>query len=302
MSLGWQTESALVPRASKPITVDDKSILSLKALVYSKEQHLLSSKSDVSTKRRKYRTTKPVKDEGKQPQTQDVPVDDIIYSSLKAKADIYEALANSTSSKLAPEDLKTVTAYTAKNVESRLVDFSDMHGNGDIEIVDEFGRTKVVKKRSREYEDYLQMSTQRVVDPAVATGTHETTRHSSWSWSTGTTSPDESQRVRLDEQRAKTAMQALVSHRMQKEVEMSSASRVKSQWEKTLLSSSKEYLEDIHKQTISERKDLNTGRSAISSHDSGEIANDPHSAMSIVPTSKHSRLELLRKKQSAGMI
>ena len=320
MSLGWQTESALVPRASKPIAVDDKSILSLKALVYSKEQHLSSSKADAATNRRKFRTTKPLKDDGKPTQNQKVRVDDIIYSSLKAKADIYETLANSHSDKLAPEDKKTVTDYTAKDIESRLVDFSNKHelmDDGEAEIVDEFGRTKVVKKRSREYEDYLQTSKQSIVEPAVSVAVvnHASTGRNSWAWSTGAPLIEEAQRVRMDEQRTKTAMQTLVSHRIQAEVEISSASRVKSQWEKTLLSSSKEYLNDIHKQTIAERKELSHGTThGVSSHVSGDegsaaavTENDSSTScassnITIGTSSKQARLELLRKKQNAGMI
>ena len=44
MSLGWQSESALLPSKATPINVDSKSMMSMKALVYNIEQKL-SSKS-----------------------------------------------------------------------------------------------------------------------------------------------------------------------------------------------------------------------------------------------------------------
>ena len=40
MSLGWQSESALLPSKATPINVDSKSMLSMKALVYKIEQKL----------------------------------------------------------------------------------------------------------------------------------------------------------------------------------------------------------------------------------------------------------------------
>ena len=42
MSLGWQSESALLPSKATPINVDSKSMMSMKALVYTIEQKLSS--------------------------------------------------------------------------------------------------------------------------------------------------------------------------------------------------------------------------------------------------------------------
>jgi hypothetical protein len=42
MSLGWQSESALLPSKATPINVDSKSMMSMKALVYNIEQKLSS--------------------------------------------------------------------------------------------------------------------------------------------------------------------------------------------------------------------------------------------------------------------
>ena len=42
MSLGWQSESALLPSKATPINVDSKSMMSMKALVYKIEQKLSS--------------------------------------------------------------------------------------------------------------------------------------------------------------------------------------------------------------------------------------------------------------------
>ena len=40
MSLGWQTESALLPSTAKPIKVDNKSLVGLKSLVCDQEERL----------------------------------------------------------------------------------------------------------------------------------------------------------------------------------------------------------------------------------------------------------------------
>ena len=42
MSLGWQTESALLPSKAKPIHVDSKSMVGLKSIVFDEEERLRS--------------------------------------------------------------------------------------------------------------------------------------------------------------------------------------------------------------------------------------------------------------------
>jgi hypothetical protein len=42
MSLGWQTESALLPSKAKPIHVDSKSMVGLKSIVFNEEERLRS--------------------------------------------------------------------------------------------------------------------------------------------------------------------------------------------------------------------------------------------------------------------
>lgn len=46
MSLGWQSESAILPSKAKPINVDSKSMIGLKALVYSEEQRVSNKSKD----------------------------------------------------------------------------------------------------------------------------------------------------------------------------------------------------------------------------------------------------------------
>jgi hypothetical protein len=119
MSLGWQTESALVPRQGKAIEVDGKSLVALKALVYAREQQLHqqqqpkngyrntdgssssssgSSGARSSSSRKKRRRTDD-DDDGKRAgtaaQTEKAngeDADDIVLKSLKAKAEVYDLI------------------------------------------------------------------------------------------------------------------------------------------------------------------------------------------------------------------
>ena len=114
MSLGWQSESALLPSKATPINVDSKSMMSMKALVYTIEQKLSSKTGglDKMTHKRKIprqinsgveRTTKErLSGDNKYPSLKkqngaDMQEDDEanikISASLRAKAALYDQIA-----------------------------------------------------------------------------------------------------------------------------------------------------------------------------------------------------------------
>lgn len=114
MSLGWQSESALLPSKATPINVDSKSMMSMKALVYTIEQKLSSKTAglDKMTHKRKIprqinsgvdRTTKErLSGDSKYPSLKehnsaDMQEDDEanikVSASLRAKAALYDQIA-----------------------------------------------------------------------------------------------------------------------------------------------------------------------------------------------------------------
>ena len=116
MSLGWQSESALLPSKATPINVDSKSMMSMKALVYKIEQKLSAegaSQDGVykrkipSTSSRNLYDKKSYRDEFKNgdeqkaakkvdKELQGLPsenIEDRVTASLRAKAAIYDQIA-----------------------------------------------------------------------------------------------------------------------------------------------------------------------------------------------------------------
>ena len=130
MSLGWQTESALVPRNAKPITIDDngKSMLSLKAIIYTKEKSSTSSKDNKETKislaRKKMTTTKnSLKSTSRTVTNVDNnnSTDDKVIESLKRKAEIYDKLfTNPHESLIKDKDEYMVDFYSDNNDTSNM--------------------------------------------------------------------------------------------------------------------------------------------------------------------------------------
>ncbi|RYH23715.1 hypothetical protein EON65_17485, partial [archaeon] len=99
MSLGWQTESAILPGKVRPIKVGDKSILSLKALMHEKEQQKLAksgaSSSSFNPKKNKSKLTDTLanKNESKakrQARDEEAEAELRAQTALAAKAKLYE--------------------------------------------------------------------------------------------------------------------------------------------------------------------------------------------------------------------
>ena len=116
MSLGWNTESALLPKKAKPITVGDKSLFALKAIVYEKEQQQqqqlqlkhegLSSSSyrnqrgnNVPNKKKDVfeRSNKGIGSRSAKEDPLKIAKSDRIYAALKAKSELYDQLQSNSS-------------------------------------------------------------------------------------------------------------------------------------------------------------------------------------------------------------
>ena len=115
MSLGWQSESALLPSKATPINVDSKSMMSMKALVYTIEQKLSSKTAGLDKVIHKRKTTRQInsgvertttnerlsgdnknpslKQKNRADMQEDDEANNKVAASLRAKAALYDQIA-----------------------------------------------------------------------------------------------------------------------------------------------------------------------------------------------------------------
>jgi len=279
MSLGWQTESALLPSNSKPINVDGKSLVGLKALLYDQQQQRANGlDSNIRNARNVYSKRKEDK-------------------AAKSLLDNSSSRKNSTSKKNEDEP-NVLAALTAKSqlyeeissgkvkLQSDVVNFED---KVDVESMQHKVRTVYVpppvppsmpnpaKKAEKAAPEV------RISEPQTSSYTYDTTQSSvqpQWNWSKTYGSADNDPTGNpagsfdynsefRDKIRGETELKRTVEGRIQTEVEFSAnaaaksgnsgeyrvseAARVKSQWEKTLNSSARNFLEQVHDDTTVQR-------------------------------------------------
>lgn len=104
MSLGWQSESALLPSKATPINVDSKSMMSMKALVYNIEQKLSSKVNNQEQAGYKRKVSKSHMDKSdsksylksesikEKSNAQFDEREEKVTASLKAKAAVYDQI------------------------------------------------------------------------------------------------------------------------------------------------------------------------------------------------------------------
>ncbi|ETP32007.1 hypothetical protein F442_19215 [Phytophthora nicotianae P10297] len=191
MSLGFLTESALVPSKAKEIKVDAKSLVDLKAVVFRKDQErkrrlkdaLTAENNDATSalrlgkyahlrggKRRKrsdeYRVGKKHRNKGvearsrrdEEAKAREAPDedDDEAWSKksaemLRKKAKLYDEMANGGGR----DHLKgeCLVDFDAKK---NMTEASNFEDKTMVEITDEFGRTRKVETDSEEYAAFLE--------------------------------------------------------------------------------------------------------------------------------------------------
>lgn len=322
MSLGWQSESALLPSKAKPINVDAKSMLSLKAIVYDTERLLSGDKtnqknrslirvkgrddglSKVSEKEKIFVPRNEAPTNLRLTSNAKPPILDSreskIESVLRTKAAIYDQIksgrtdtgGNALSSRSATSGAgyflvdfeskrklegETFAEDTGDSRANKAAKYDDIWNSessvrhndrssssssssssslsrqkgedGDelAEIIDEFGRSKWVPRKSREYERYLLSYKPSQNDSASVSAPvrYDRDDERQWQWSTGADHAGTADWKRdIIEQRG---LKALVEERVEKELRLSDAARVKTQWEKALYSSAREFLEDVQR-------------------------------------------------------
>lgn len=326
MSLGWQTESALLPSKAKPINVDAKSLLNLKAVVYDQEKALNTTKSSKYVKnslKEDISFNKKIRDpfqksnagiedriaKDKRLESSQRKTDSMIEASLRAKAKLYDQIANGQISKSTgnaflinfdeKQKMTSKRSFTSMQTPSgdeaddhskklKTIEVSsssirkDVHSSGDslsgdefIDIIDDFGRSRSVSKSSEEYTNYLvQMEAMKYKKSLVANMSsycesrdsgNEEKGNNQWAWSTGHDRSDAGDWI--EETIRERGAKALVEDRIEREtsLNLSSGAKVKTMWEKTLNSSARDYIEEIHNKTEIERKNQ------IQNTDGGDI-------------------------------
>lgn len=208
MSLGWQSESAILPSKSKSIQVDSKSMVGLKALVYGGEQQQRLKDDNNIQKRRTVgggtslkkksidlfeKSNKGVEKRNSHDDRKiELAKNDKIYAALKAKSDLYDQLACGSIPKANDAFLINfrekssslpgggTTVSGSKYCLDRKDDEDDYS-----EIEDAFGRTVRVHRSSSEYmslrlsQDVGQSSRRREEFENERKGQGQ------WAWSTG---------------------------------------------------------------------------------------------------------------------
>jgi hypothetical protein len=240
MSMGWQSESALLPSKATPINVDTKSMMSMKALVYNIEQKLSSkvNNQEEGGYRRKISKNHMEKTDSKaysKPETikeksslQFDEREEKVTASLKAKAAVYDQMIGNKGSESAlqnssatsgtgpflinfddkrksrndnddddDDDNNTYNSKSARhsddsdknkrnenhsssssNDSNNEKNFNTIQGEEEGEILmnifDQYGRSKQVKKNSLEYNQYIDMEIQKVKDKAF---THSSSKN-----------------------------------------------------------------------------------------------------------------------------
>lgn len=289
MSLGWQTESALLPSKAKPIHVDSKSLIQLKSLVSQQEKLRQEDREDednIATKRRRiirnHKSKQISRDNHFSPSSSNAPTESSEISvelrvkrSLEAKAKLYEEMLS-----------QGLHSKTTTDTAVGLVDF------------DEKRRSMAQIAPQKEFDEEEEEKENEVVPaPRSEEEIPVTSEYGpqQWQWSTVNPSQSVEQEDFSSEWRAEKEFKGLVESRINEELTLhrqneamnqrnvtsvSEAARIKTQWEKTLQSTAKVFLEEVHQKTEEER------------------ANSSHSSSSLQKRSlREEKLEMIERKR-----
>ncbi|OQR98832.1 hypothetical protein THRCLA_21868 [Thraustotheca clavata] len=173
MSLGFLTESALVPSKAKPIKVDSKSLVDLKAIVFHEQERKKATSESTGLRykrgaRSKASSTKNDVNAGIEKRRQRDEEDKLLGDDEKAKkkrsrhmliekAKIYDQMARGERP-ASSQDLLVNFNTKTNHRDHEFTETSKKQTQEDddsVEITDEFGRTKKISKKSDEYQAYL---------------------------------------------------------------------------------------------------------------------------------------------------
>jgi hypothetical protein len=301
MSLGWQTESALLPSKAKPIHVDNKSLLSLKAIVLEQEQKQQAKKDSlpnttqynrfktpiISSQTRDKGNSEKEKYVGKSMEGECTSVEYKAQRALEAKAKIYEEMMKKSTSTNSTENFlnPTLVDFSAKNKK----DQKETNETDNLEPIKHYPSQPPAEKRAKVTNEY---------------GSNQ------WQWSTlnplsAESKPDDVVELWRKEEKDSRDFQRTVDQKIQEEIShgVSQGARIKSQWEKGFDSHTKDILDAIHQETTQlrehQKKDEgNDTQIGVGSKRSlTSMSNNSNSNSNGAVTSREEKLEMIKRKR-----
>jgi hypothetical protein len=278
MSLGWQTESALLPSKSKPINnVSNKSLLQLKNLIFQQEQ-VKKAKPEIEKIIRKRFTNRKGSDDSElgpsrvglnssEEPGSEISLELKIQKSLEAKAKLYDELTLKSAGVVAESNLPLIDFNKRKEL-------LDDHLRGTVLVDEEDG--ELHESTAVSYEDQFNGSEKARKDEiGLIIGDYGPEQ---WQWSKGSSQGKTVEQWK-HERKIEYQFQRNVEDRIHHEIASSSSSfssvsrhpyfidnhtkiskeaKIKTQWEKTLNSHAKSFLQEIHEETLQEREENQT--------------------------------------------
>lgn len=199
--------------------------------------------------------------------------EDKIQSALRVKADLYNQITSSTLANLtANSDSLLINIDQRRKLDQKVEEFKSIRppspdpalsacdGEELVEIEDEFGRTRMISARSKEYNDHLlarDAHTHMHGKPhqnALPGNESNKTASVIWAWGKGTQSAAEYQHD--DQGIADGAFSRLVRERIDQEIAAHSSimpDKIVAPWDAVWKSSARPYLDDIHQETMKVR-------------------------------------------------
>jgi hypothetical protein len=314
MSFGWQTESALLPSKAKPIAVDNKSMVSLKMLVAQHEQQRRVSSSSSSSSwhdhkekrlrsilgketHSKTQSLRPTKDVGEalgeDAGGSDHAAERTAQKALAAKAKLYEQIVNGeTSGEGSLVDFASKQHHQCHNQEQQQQQRPAVGSGGDHLFPQQWAEQQPLQSQSFSPQHQsqslpIELPYDGASHAAAAAVSHEY-GPAQWQWGTTSRAAEAEalawQQERQQERDYRQRMEQCVEQELDREGSggMSRDARVKTQWEKTLQSSARDFLDQVHAETQRGRE---------------QTARDGRGAGDGKKSSRELRLELLKRKR-----
>ena len=267
MSLGWQTESTLLPRKAKPIHVDDggKSMLSLRAVMANMESTLAKKKESVQDKithsrKRMHSITYDQSSTKKSHNQSDDANDEAtkVYNSLNQKAKLYDEMTKANQKKINSDhdNKKEIYLVNFEKKTDTCIDKGSFHED-DIKSL----RVVYNNNNNTETSNSINMNSQ---SSSVYPPSKDTDNLNTSSSSSSSSSSYQNEKIIISESSSSAPHNDDVPRTSSSSSYDSSSSSssfsnpvvltsyVKSQWEKD--SNAKGYLNQIHEETILNRE------------------------------------------------
>ena len=135
-----------------------------------------------------------------------------------------------------------------------------------IDIIDSFGRCKTILIRSKEYQLHIENleiektkrkfhekngGDSKTINKNLESSSRSDNNSNNYAWSNGQNHNESGEWLR--DSVTEKGLRALVDQKVEKEIELSNGAKVKTMYEKTLSSSAKSFLKEVHEDSIMQR-------------------------------------------------